>query len=215
MTMATDVQHTAEKPPEAPVPRKRGGGARALVIGLLIAAGAAFYLFKIDTYHYIEVADGVLYRDGNQDMRRFTTALGRANPKTVIPLIDDGELADPDKKQFVEEMTVAPEHGATIERIPVKLGGWPTTEDVRKFLEIAENKDKQPVLIHCAQGVRRTGMMVAAYQMSVLGWSKERANQEIETFGHSERTVGDIRRFIAIYDPATRTVTETLQQSKE
>ncbi len=49
-------------------------------------------------------------------------------------------------------------------------------------------------------------MMVAAYQMSVMGYDKQRAKSELQTFGHSRRTVGDIEKFIDLYDPQTREV---------
>lgn len=182
---------------------------------MFVCTGFTYWWGAIKTYHFLEVQPGVLYRDGNQGMRELATAIKKSSAKTIVPLIDDAELADTAKKQFAQEMTSVPRMNAKVERVPVKLGGWPTTDDVRKFLEIAEKKDNQPVLVHCAQGVRRTGMMVAAYQMSVLGYDKAKANAAIEAFGHSERTVGDIRKFIDIYDPTTRTVTQQLAPSEE
>ena len=79
----------------------------------------------------------------------------------------------------------------------------PTTEDVREFLKVATDKQKQPVLVHCAQGVRRTGMMVAAYQRAGLGMSRPRIEDAVLSFGHSERTIKDVRKFIEVYDPNT------------
>jgi hypothetical protein len=58
-------------------------------------------------------------------------------------------------------------------------------------------------------------MMVAAYQMSVLGWDKEKTKAAMLTFGHSQRTVGDVQKFIDVYDPATRTVPEGLPLGDE
>ena len=65
--------------------------------------------------------------------------------------------------------------------------------------------------MHCAQGVRRTAMMVAAFQESVLGYDKQQARDAILTFGHSDKTVDDIRRFIDAYDPKSRTVSDQLK----
>jgi len=96
-----------------------------------------------------------------------------------------------------------------LERIEVKLGGWPDSQDVRRFLAVVGDEKNRPVLVHCAQGVRRTAFFVAAYQQSVMGYDKEKAKAEILTFGHSDNTINDIRRFIDGYDPATRTVRVT------
>jgi len=63
--------------------------------------------------------------------------------------------------------------------------------------------------------VRRTGMMVAAYQRSVLGWDALRCKAAMMTFGHSSRTVADVERFIDVYDPRTGAVPEGLPMGKE
>jgi protein tyrosine phosphatase (PTP) superfamily phosphohydrolase (DUF442 family) len=186
-----------------------------VIPNLLGAAGYFAYQRWFDTYHLKAVQPGALYRDGNQSMREFKTAVGRVKPKTVVCLVDEKEVADPDKPQFKQEMEYLQSQGIAVKHIPVKLGGWPTSEDVRQFLETASKPEQQPVLVHCAQGVRRTGMMVAAYQMSVQGMDKEKAKAAIETFGHSERTVGDVKKFIDIYDPANRAVTTTMPVGRE
>jgi protein tyrosine phosphatase (PTP) superfamily phosphohydrolase (DUF442 family) len=132
-----------------------------------------------------------------------------------VSLIDDNELHDPRKPQFQMEERLLKMHGVTLERIPVKLGGWPTKADVEKFLEIVKDKERQPVLVHCAQGVRRTGMMVAAYEEAVMGMSDEQAKANILTFGHSDRTANDVRRFIDGYDPRTGAVPEGMAVGEE
>jgi len=100
-------------------------------------------------------------------------------------------------------------------RIPVPLGGWPTDEQVKEFLKIVQDPARQPVLVHCAQGVRRTGMMVAAYQESVMKFDREQAKSAILDFGHSQRTIGDVQRFIDIYDPVDQRLTQVLPMSAE
>jgi protein-tyrosine phosphatase len=71
------------------------------------------------------------------------------------------------------------------------------------------------VLVHCAQGVRRTGMMVAAYELSVLKLDKDQAVAAIKGFGHSDRTIGDVKRFIEVYDPQTQQMTADMPHSQE
>ena len=186
-----------------------------LACALVIGAGVFVWWRWFQTYHLAVVQEGVLYRDGNRGMREFETMVRKVRPRTVVCLVDDNELADPSKAMFGQEMQWLNERGIKIERIAVKLGGWPTSDDVRRFLDMVQEKQNQPVVVHCAQGVRRTGMFVAAFQESVLGWDDTRVKKEMLTFGHSQRTVKDVERFIDVYDAKGRTVTAELPMSKE
>ena len=60
----------------------------------------------------------------------------------------------------------------------------PTDQDVLTFLRIVTDKASQPVLVHCAQGSDRTGMMVAIYRIVVQGWSKDDALKEMVEGGY-------------------------------
>src|SRR5688500_17279507 len=152
---------------------------------ILVALTAAYLLWraKWQTYHFASVEPGVLYRDGNRGLREFAHAVERGKIRTVVVLIDDSELSDKEKPEFAAEMEWAKERGLRVERIPIQLGGWPTSDDVKRFLSVVADKQNQPVLVHCAQGVRRTGMMVAAYQQNVLGWDDAKCRAQILTFG--------------------------------
>jgi protein tyrosine phosphatase (PTP) superfamily phosphohydrolase (DUF442 family) len=59
----------------------------------------------------------------------------------------------------------------------------PEQEDVVRFLKIATDKDKAPVLVHCMHGADRTGTMNAIYRVAVEGWSKEEAVREMTQGG--------------------------------
>src|SRR5256885_395900 len=112
----------------------------ALVV-VVVAVGFSIWRTWFETYHLAVVQEGVLYRDGNRGSREFATMVRRVKPKTIVSLVDDDEIADPGKPEFKAEIEFAQQQGIPIERIPVKLGGWPTTEDVRRFLEIASDKN--------------------------------------------------------------------------
>jgi len=211
----TDVV-TAGWPTSSP-PQRRQLGPRLAIVFLvaLVIGGAYVWRCHVSTYHLATVDPGVLYRDGNQSPCQFETAVRKVQPRTVISLVDETEEADENKPQFESEKNFLETKGIRLERIPIKLGGWPTKKDVDRFLEVVNNPDNQPVLVHCAQGVRRTGIMAAAYQMKQLGYDKERAKQSILRFGHSDRTANDVIRFIDEYDPATGAVPENLMPSTE
>ena len=191
---------------------KRRGLKWLLLLGVLLAGGigAGIIWQNQHTYHLAAVQQGVLYRDGAKSIRQFSSALDEVHPRTVVSLVDQNEESDPNKPQFGQEAQLCMSRGIQLDRIEVKLGGWPGSDDIRRFLTVVADRQKQPVLVHCAQGVRRTGFFVAAFQMSVLGFDKARAKDAILSFGHSDNTINDIRRFIDDYDPKTQTVSSDL-----
>ena len=188
-----------------------------LILGaaVVVLLGVLYWWAALQTYHFAVVHEGVLYRDGNRGIREFSHAIRKGKIRTVVALIDDSELASERKPEFAAEMDWCKRKRIRVERIIIPLGGWPTSEDVRRFFDIVSDAQNQPVLVHCAQGVRRTGMMVAAYQQNVLGWDDERCRRELLTFGHSQRTVGDVQKFIDVYDPRTGAVPSDLPPGKE
>jgi protein tyrosine/serine phosphatase len=187
-------------------------GSIILAVIALVLLGWWIYRNFFDTYHLATVRQGILYRDGVRNLRQFQSAAEQCKIKTVVALVDDREIV---QSPFADEMIYCREHGINVVRIPITLGGWPSGDQVKQFLEIANDPAKQPVMVHCAQGVRRTGMMVAAYEMSVLKLDKSQANGAILTFGHSQRTVGDVQRFIQTYDPDKQEMSEELPISQE
>ena len=184
----------------------------AALVVICVLGGVWVWMNFIQTYHYAQVRPKVLYRDGFRTVREFNTAVNSAHPKAIVCLLDPKER---ENEPFAIEQDYCRKSKIKYVWIPVQLGGWPKDSEVRQFLETVENPKNQPVLVHCAQGVRRTGMMVAAYQMSVLGWDKERTKREILTFGHSRRSIGDIEKFIDGYDPVSKTTVSNLPVSAE
>src|ERR1041385_2798885 len=167
-------------PSQQSQPPRRPHWLSVLVFTLSALAAAFLFFYRVQTYHFGEVQKDVLYRDGNRGLREFKTALRKSNARTVVILNDDDEVQ---KEPFAGELNYLKQEGIEVIRIPVKLGGYPTTDQVKQFLNVTNDRGKWPILVHCAQGVRRTGMMVAAYQESILGYDDDKAKQNILPFG--------------------------------
>ena len=201
-----------------PARRKRRLPLAAGIFGIVLISLciAGYFVWQSShTYHLATVQEGVLYRDGLKSAAQFAATLDKVHPRTVVSLIDGTELSDPKKPQLAQEAQLCAARNIKLVRIPVKLGGWPGSEDIRQFLAIASDKQDQPVLVHCAQGVRRTGIFVAAYEESILGYDKEKAKASIISFGHSRNTIDDIDKFIDGYDPKTQTAPGDLGPGNE
>lgn len=165
---------------------------------LVTAVGLLSHFFYFETYHLVTVDPGKLYRNGHRSMREWKNAQRHAQAKTVVVVIDEEEYNQP---EFVEERDYCKAHGIDYTWINIKAGTYPRPEQVKQFLVIATDPAKQPVLYHDDEGIRRAGMMMAAYQMSVMGYDKAKAKSAIEAFGHSDRTIDNVRAFIDAYDP--------------
>jgi protein tyrosine phosphatase (PTP) superfamily phosphohydrolase (DUF442 family) len=184
----------------AAAPKRGVGGTGRVVIVIAVLALAAFLVWRqwFETYHLVVVDPGKLYRDGNRSIREYKNTLRRTSPKTIVTIIDQSEYNEP---EFTESREIAKRRGIEYHWIPVMAGAYPTADQVRQFLAIASDPAKHPVLYHDDEGIRRAGMMMAAYQETVLGYDDERAKAAIQSFGHSERTIGDVKAFIDAYDP--------------
>jgi protein tyrosine/serine phosphatase len=197
-----------------PKPTRRFVALLVGVAALLIVGVVSVKIWQSHrAYHLATVQESVLYRDGAKSESQLAAALDDVHPRTVVSLVDAAEQSDPSKPQFAQESKLCDSRGVQFRRIEVKLGGWPSSENIREFLAIVNDKQNQPVLVHCAQGVRRTAFFVAAYQESVLGYDKAKAKDAILSFGHSDSTINDIRRFIDGYDPKTQTVSPDLARA--
>jgi protein tyrosine phosphatase (PTP) superfamily phosphohydrolase (DUF442 family) len=72
--------------------------------------------------------------------------------------------------------------GLQYENIWIK--SWsPKEAQITKFLQVATDDRRTPVLVHCQYGADRTGAMCAVYRIAVQGWTKERALQEMMEVG--------------------------------
>jgi protein tyrosine/serine phosphatase len=178
-------------------------------ISIVVLGAFGVWWTFVDDYHFAVVQPGVLYRDGNRSLREFKTAHRKSDFKTVVCLVSDREFSRP---EFQSEAEFCREKGIELIRVPVVEGGTPSEADVQRFLGVAQDKSKQPVLVHCAQGIMRTGMMVAAYQQRVLGYDRKRALDSVMLFNKGVERADAVKAFIEkqyAQAPTTRPTSET------
>lgn len=75
----------------------------------------------------------------------------------------------------------------------IRMETWdPELEEVKAFLTIVTDPEKQPVFVHCMHGADRTGTMVAVYRIVIEGWDNEKAIEEMRKgpFGFHEIWTG-------------------------
>ena len=135
-----------------------------------------------------EVDPGRVYRSGEMTAAGFADAVARYKIRTILNLQDD--YPDPDvTRSFwnwntVKETELCRQLGVRYvlikpdlifrRRVPVER---PAAVDA--FLDLMDDPDAYPVLIHCKAGLHRTGCLTAVYRMEYQGWSPDRAYDEL------------------------------------
>lgn len=111
-----------------------------------------------------------LYRGGQPTLEglRGLKALG---VKTIVSL-----RAFHSENERVESVGLGHEH--------IRFHVWrPEDGEMRRFLGIVTDPERQPVFVHCLRGADRTGMAIATYRICIEGWTKEAAIAEMTQGG--------------------------------
>jgi len=70
--------------------------------------------------------------------------------------------------------------GTGLEYEHLYMKAWhPEYKEAVRFLEIATDPKRAPVVVHCLHGADRTGTMCAVYRIVAQDWSKEEAIKEM------------------------------------
>jgi protein tyrosine/serine phosphatase len=133
------------------------------------------------------------YYRGAQPEGRAYTELAAFGVKTVIDLQEDGVASEP---------TQVERAGMKYVRIPMSTRRAPTAAQMAQFLELVNDPANQPVYVHCAGGRHRTGVMTAAFRMSVDGWTSDRAFKEMKSYKFGADFLHpEFKRYVYAYRP--------------
>ena len=181
------------------------------LLGLLVAAllvagpwGYAHYR-QIHIRNFRAVREGVLYRSGQMTITGLKAAVHERGIKTVVTLRDSASANEPPPDLSEENYCLA--EGLNYVRISPRTwwspdGSIPAEIGVRRFLEVMDNADNFPVLIHCFAGIHRTGAFCAIYRMEYDRWSNEEAIAELYACGYKYlEDEWDLLDFLKSYVP--------------
>jgi protein tyrosine/serine phosphatase len=186
---------------------------RALLITALLlvvaVAPVAVYRYEYTTHKRLrEVTPGKVWRSGQMTARGFSDAVARHGIRTVINL--QNEFPDPDLRlDFLNAATMKESElcrrlGVRYVALAPDLVPRPEADERRpevidRFLDLMDDPDTYPVLIHCRAGLHRTGCLVAVYRMEYEGYSRRRAFLELKSNGFGERAASVANDYVAQY----------------
>lgn len=172
----------------------------AIIATVLIGSLAVFHHKTF--YHFGTVERGILYRSGMLNTTALTGLRHAYGINTIINLISEREKTE--NNLAAMEAQFCRNHDMKLVNIPMHCDTPPNAEQIARFLDIVTNPANQPVLMHCEQGVIRTGMMVAVYRKHLHNIPNEQIMAELPLFGHSidGEARQPVRDFILNYQPS-------------
>jgi tyrosine-protein phosphatase SIW14 len=173
------------------------------IVATIIAVPIVYFRQVYETEKRLRVVTpGKFYRTGLPSSDVLRRTIREHGIKTVINLMD--ENPDPamqkhylwDKPGTLESQVCA-EEGAKF----VFISWWgdkgllplqtATSENrpevIDRFLEICDDPNNYPILIHCLAGLHRTGALVAIYRMEYEGMSVAEALNEMRANGYGRK----------------------------
>lgn len=143
--------------------------AAALLVGLALATGGCTRVL----FNFGAVVEGELYRSSQPSPLFLRWAVARHGIRTLVNLRGDTEGF---------ESAFAARHGLRLYSFDLRASRPPPPAEVERFLGIVSEPANHPVLVHCRNGVDRTGYMIGIYRVARMGWTAARATREMNRY---------------------------------
>lgn len=179
-------------------------------LGLLITVLPYVYFRISYTYQkrFRVVTEGKMYRSGCMTGNGLAAAIKDYKIRTVLNLME--EAPDPLLKPHffapasVKESEVVEKAGArmvtlTVKYLPRNKARTERPETIERYLELLDNPDNYPILVHCKAGLHRTGVLIAVYRMEYEGWTRQQALAEVKANGFGELASTSANEYIQQY----------------
>jgi protein tyrosine/serine phosphatase len=171
-------------------PRRRTPRARGLLLVILPLAAAGGGVALYDALRlpkrFAVVDEGRLYRSSQPSLRQLQRLIDDYGIRTVCIVRSGTSGRVPGEAEYARRQGLAVVHIPIDSRRPV------SDAEVAEFFRCMGNEGNLPVLVHCSAGRHRTGYLCALYRIERQGWTKERALEEMLSFGfdvHDQRAV--------------------------
>ncbi len=178
--------------PPARRPWRRFGVAMLVVLAVSTLGGVVLYERYLPNLRVLR--PGVFYRSG-QPRGVGLPVLGLMGVKTVVTL-----RSKMDEEAQVEAAWCR-RHGVRFVRLPLKSAPEAIDDTVAEILAIVADPQNHPILVHCARGKERSGLISAVFRMELDGWSNPKALKEMYDRGLEPGSWPTFEDYVWHYNP--------------
>ena len=152
-----------------------------LLLGLVLP-GVSKYVYDVHfNYNFKEISENKVYKSGVIPPNKIAGYIKDHSINSVIDLRFPHTKDKVNNPEIPEELTAEKEAVEKLEGVTYFNLGTdqvPTQDTVDEFLQIMDDPDNYPVLIHCYHGVGRAQMFSAIYRIEYEGWSNQEAREQ-------------------------------------
>ena len=150
-----------------------------IVLPILVLFAAAAVTIKYTRYYFLPrqlgvVEKGHIYRGGEQEAGPYERIIAQDGIRSIVTLLNE----EPDDPHQQIEHRLVSEHDLRLLRFPMPGDGRASFDALEATADAIADPANQPVYVHCAAGVQRTGAAVAVYRMRHCGWTLDQALAE-------------------------------------
>lgn len=146
----------------------------ALFALLVFAASAGLRVAFADNVHALQ--HGRVYRAAQMDGERLKTFIHEHDIRTIVNL--RGYCPGPDSAWYLDECRATRDAHISQEDVTLSAIRLPTPSEIRRLLEILDHS-QYPIVLHCRQGVDRTGLAAVMVKLLEPGVSLSQARRQL------------------------------------
>ena len=168
---------------------------------LLVSTLAAFMIgiaaWQHRRYKHLAVHEpGMIHRSAWLDADVLSSLIEEHQYRSVVNLCGPDEMG---RQRWVDEEHAVTKAGAKFLVAPMPFSASPAETEIAKHLEIMNNPDNYPMLVHCQHGVTRTAKFLAIYDIVHRKRTADESLSDMPLFGRDDHSV-NVRAFVRSFE---------------
>ena len=168
-----------------------------IIVAVISGAVTWYFIYQHKLYYHFKTVDsGKVFRSGCLSAAGLNAVFNKTHFKTIVVVRSESEVKENSDNWYTRETEFCKKNNLNFEFFNLGAGVPPNSQQVKRFYNIISNPKMYPIIIHCEQGVIRTGMMVAIYRIVKMGQTGQYVWDNMHKFGHNFNDYPQVKNFI-------------------
>ena len=179
-----------------------------ILMTVLIGSGLATFFLVHHHRRYKHLAvheEGMMYRSAWLEPDALSEVIEKYQIRAVVNLCNPGEMGE---ARWEEERKAVTNAGSRLIELPMPLTVDASDPLVARHIEVLNDPNNYPMLVHCQHGVTRTAKFLTIYDILYRGKTAKNSLAAQPLFGRKDHNV-NVRAFVKNFEDKHRTLYPT------